>query len=201
MLGFMTRLVLFALAAVLVCAQERTVVLKTSTAFDGKGKTLKNTLIVVEGSKIARVGGSAPANAIAYDLTAFTVSPGWIDTHSHVAVHFDNAGRLAGDGEPQPQALLHIAENLVRTLNAGFTTVQSPGAMVDKDLREAVARGVLPGPRVLTSLNALTETSGGPEKMREIIRERKQQGAEFTKIFANRYGSKQDKPVPERRGP
>ena len=186
MLGLMTRLILFSLGAMLVYAQERPVVLKTSTLFDGRGKTLKNTIIVVEGSKIARLGGPAPANAITYDLTAFTVSPGWIDTHAHVAVHFDNTARLAGDAEPQPQALLHIAENLVRTLNAGFTTVQSPGAMVDKDLREAAARGVLPGPRVLTSLEALTETSGGPEKMREIIRERKRQGADFIKIFASK---------------
>jgi imidazolonepropionase-like amidohydrolase len=186
MLSRMTRFFVLGLAAMLACAQEHPVVLETSTAFDGRGKTLKNTIIVVEGSKIARLGGPAPANAITYDLTAFTVSPGWIDTHAHVAVHFDNKGRLAGDAEPQPQALLHIAENLVRTLNAGFTTVQSPGAMVDKDLREAVARGVLPGPRVLTSLEALTETSGGPEKMREIIRERKQQGADFIKIFASK---------------
>jgi imidazolonepropionase-like amidohydrolase len=170
----------------LACAQERPIVLKTSTLFDGSGKTLKNTIVVVEGSKIARLGGAAPANAITYDLTAFTVSPGWIDTHAHVAVHFDNSARLAGADEPAAQALLHMTDNLALTLNAGFTTVQSPGAMIDKDLREAVARGVLPGPRVLTSLEALTETSGGPEKLRELVRERKQQGADFIKIFASK---------------
>jgi len=184
----MARIVVLVLGGALLplCAQERPVVLKTSTMFDGKGKTLKNTIVVVEGSKIARVGGAAPANAVVYDLTAFTVSPGWIDTHAHVAVHFDNSGRLAGSGEPLPQAVLHMAENLALTLNAGFTTVQSPGATIDRDLREAVARGAIPGPRVLTSLDALTEESGGPEKMRELIAERKQQGADFIKIFASK---------------
>jgi imidazolonepropionase-like amidohydrolase len=167
-------------------AQPRPVVLKTTTLFDGRGKTLKNTIVVIEGSKITRVGGAAPAKAIVYDLTEFTVSPGWIDTHSHVAVHFDTSGRLAGNGEPVPEALLHIADNLALTLQVGFTTVQSPGAAIDKDLREAVQRGILPGPRILTSLEALTETSGGPEQLRALVRERKQQGADLIKIFASK---------------
>jgi imidazolonepropionase-like amidohydrolase len=182
----MARCVFLFLGAMLVCAQDRPIALKTSTLFDGRGRTLKNTTIVVEGSKIARVGGAVPANAITYDLTPFTVSPGWIDTHSHVAVHFDNTGRLSGSSESESQGLLHIADNLVQTLDAGFTTVQSPGAMIDRDVREAIARGVLPGPRVLTSLEALTETSGGPQKLRELVRERKQQGADLIKIFASK---------------
>ncbi len=181
----MIRIFLFGLA-MLACAQDRPIVLKTSTLFDGKGKTLKNTVVVIEGTRIARVGGAVPANAITYDLEAFTVTPGWIDTHAHVAVHFNNAGRLAGAEEPTSQALLHMTDNLALTLNAGFTTVQSPGAMIDKDLREAVARGILPGPRILTSLEAFTEASGGPEKLRELVRERKREGADFIKIFASK---------------
>jgi len=183
---FARALVLFAASAIWIGAQPRPIVLKTATLFDGRGQTLHNTIVVVEGSRIARLGGAAPANAVTYDLTKFAVSPGWIDTHSHVAVHFDNAGRLAGDGEPGSQAVLHIAENLARTLDAGFTTVQSPGAAIDKDLREALARNDLPGPRVLTSLEALTETSGEPDKLRELVRERKQQGADLIKIFASK---------------
>ena len=189
-MGVMTRsfgkLLFWACGVAAISAQPRPVVLKTSILLDGKGKTLKNTIVVIEGSKIARIGGTAPANAITYDLAQFTVSPGWIDTHSHVAVHFDNSGRLAEKGEPESQAMLHIADNLALTLQAGFTTVQSPGAAVDKDLREAVARGVLPGPRVLTSLEALTENSGNPDQLRELVRTRKQQGADLIKIFASK---------------
>src|SRR5579883_537839 len=175
---------LWIFAAAIGAAQP--IVLRTSTLFDGKGKTLQNQIIVVEGSKIARLGGSVPAGAIVYDLTAFTVSPGWIDTHSHIAYHFDNNNRSSGRDEPQSQAAWHIVENAVVTLNAGFTTIQSPGAMQDKDLRDAIARGIFPGPRILTSLNPLTEASGDPAKLRELVRERKQQGADLIKIFASK---------------
>jgi imidazolonepropionase-like amidohydrolase len=178
-------LLLLAAACAALLAQDRPIVLKTSTLFDGKGKTLHNTIIVVEGSKIARVGGAAPAGAITYDLTALTISPGWIDTHSHIAYHFDNTGRYAGRDEAPAQALLHIADNAAQTLYAGFTTIQSPGAMIDKEVREASGRGIFPGPRVLTSLEAFTETSGDAAKLRELVRERKQQGADLIKLFAS----------------
>jgi imidazolonepropionase-like amidohydrolase len=177
---------LLSTGAALLCAQDRPIVLKASTLFDGKGKTLHDTIIVVEGSKITRVGGTAPTGAVIYDLTPFTVSPGWIDTHVHLSYHFDDKDRYAGRDEPPNQALLHIADNLVRTLDAGFTTVQSPGALIDKDLREATARGILPGPRILTSLQPLTETSGDPAKLRELVRQRKEQGADLIKIFASK---------------
>jgi imidazolonepropionase-like amidohydrolase len=166
-------------------AQTRPIVLKSSTVLDGKGHTLTNTIIVIEGTKIVRVGGAAPSGAIIYDLTNFTVTPGWIDTHAHLFWHFSN-GRLAGKDEPPSQAILHAAENAVLSLNAGFTTVQSPGSPEDKDLRGAIDRGILSGPRILTSLEPLTEQSGPPEKLRELVRERKQQGADFIKLFASK---------------
>jgi imidazolonepropionase-like amidohydrolase len=182
----MKELLLLSLAGATLFAQERPVVLKTSTLYDGKGKTLHNTFVVVEGSKIARLGGAMPSNAITYDLSALTVTPGWIDTHAHIAWHFDNDNRLSGSEEPAFEAAWHIAENLVATLDAGFTTIQSPGAIEDKDLRDAIARGIIPGPRILTSLEALTETSGDAVKMRELVRQRKQQGADFIKLFASK---------------
>ena len=166
-------------------AQERPIVLKAATVLDGKGQVLHNTIIVIEGGKISRIGGEAPSGAIIYDLTRLTVTPGWIDTHVHIFWHFDN-GRLAGKEEPPVRAMLHAADNAILTLNAGFTTIQSPGSPEDKDLRDAIARGVLPGPRMLTSLEPLTEQSGPPEKLRELVRERKQQGADFIKLFASK---------------
>ena len=166
-------------------AQNRPILIKASTILDGKGGTATNTIIVVEGDKIARVGGAAPPNAILYDLTGLTVTPGWIDTHAHLFWHFDR-NRLAGKDEPVAQAILHAADNAVLTLNAGFTTIQSPGSPEDKYLEDAIARGILPGPRMLTSLEPLTEHSGPPEKLRELVRERKQQGADFIKLFASK---------------
>lgn len=181
------------LTPVLVTAQSRPVVLRAATVFDGRGQIIRNTVIVVQGSKIVRLGGAVPAGATTYDLTGLTVMPGWIDTHSHIYHHFYR-NRYAGAGEPPVHAMLSAVDNAVATLNAGFTTIQSPGANEDKDLREAVARGIVPGPRILTSLEALYDTSGPPEKIRQLVRERKQQGADFIKIFASasiRDGGKQ----------
>jgi imidazolonepropionase-like amidohydrolase len=166
-------------------SQERPIVLKTATILDGKGQALRNTIIVVEGGKIARIGGDAPPGAVTYDLSGLTITPGWIDTHAHIFWHFDN-GRLAGKDEPPVRAMLHAADNAILTLSAGFTTIQSPGSPEDKELRDAIARGVIPGPRMLTSLEPLTEQSGPPEKLRELVRERKQQGADFIKLFASK---------------
>ena len=177
-------LVLLLLTPVLVAAQSRPIVLKAATVLDGKGHVLQNTIIVVEGSKIARVGGAIPSGAVTYDLTGLTMMPGWIDTHAHVYVHFYH-DRLAGKDEPPVHAMLSAADNAAATLNAGFTTVQSPGEPEDKDLREAIDRGIIPGPRILTSLEALTDASGPPEKIRALVRERKEQGADFIKIFAS----------------
>lgn len=166
--------------------QEKPVVLKVSTAYDGKGKTLHNTTIVVQGGKIAAIGGATPAGAAIYDLTSLTVTPGWIDTHSHIGYHFGDDGRNGGRGEGPAKSTLRAVDNAVMTLNAGFTTIQSPGQAADKDLRDAIARGFIPGPRILTSLQPLTETSGPPEKLRELVRQRKQEGADFIKIFASK---------------
>jgi imidazolonepropionase-like amidohydrolase len=168
-----------------ILSQERPIVLRAATVLDGKGQILHNTIIVVEGGKIARIGGDVPAGAITYDLSGLTVTPGWIDTHAHIFWHFDN-GRLAGKDEPPIRAMLHAADNAILTLNAGFTTIQSPGSPEDKDLRDAIARGIIPGPRMLTSLEPLDDKSGPPEKLRELVRERKQQGADFIKLFASK---------------
>jgi imidazolonepropionase-like amidohydrolase len=177
---------LLALWPALVSAQEHPIALKVAVAYDGKGGTIRNTTILVQDSKILRIGGAVPAGAPVYDLTRLTVTPGWIDTHSHIGYHFDNNGRNAGRGEPQSQAQLHAVDNAVLTLNAGFTTIQSPGQMADKDLRDAIARGIIPGPRILTSLQPLMENSGDPDKLRELVRQRKEQGADFIKIFASK---------------
>jgi imidazolonepropionase-like amidohydrolase len=170
----------------MVGAQDHPIALKVSTAYDGKGKILRNTTIIVEGSKILRIGGAVPANAAVYDLTTLTVTPGWIDTHSHIGYHFGDDGRNGGRGEPPAHAMLRGVDNAIVTLNAGFTTIQSPGQATDKELRDSIARGIIPGPRILTSLQPLMETSGPPDKLRELVRQRKQDGADFIKIFASK---------------
>jgi imidazolonepropionase-like amidohydrolase len=79
---------------------------------------------------------------------------------------------------------LYAAENAYATLMGGFTTVQSVGAELDAELRDRLTAGTLPGPRVLTSLGAITETTGGPAEIRAYVRKLKAGGADVIKLFA-----------------
>jgi imidazolonepropionase-like amidohydrolase len=81
--------------------------------------------------------------------------------------------------------MLSTAANAYATLMAGFTTIQSPGSPEDKDLRDWIESGGVPGPRVLTSLNALSNARLSPDSMRAIVRRRKAEGADVIKIFAS----------------
>jgi imidazolonepropionase-like amidohydrolase len=176
------------LAARLARAQERPVVLKASTILDGKGQVLRNTIIVVEGGKIARIGGAVPPGAMAYDLSGLTVLPGWIDAHVHPTWHFDSSGRLAGENEPKEQTVLAAAVNSWKMLAAGFTTVQSVGSPLDKGLRDAIDRLGLPGPRILTSLDPIFgrgDATGTPDELRATVQQHAKDGADVIKIFAS----------------
>src|SRR6185295_7265284 len=141
-------------------AQDRPVVIRADTVIDGKGGTLTNTSIVVQGSKIAKIDPAA--QGVTYDLRGLTVMPGWIDTHAHIVQHFDRkTGKTPQRGQETPQqAAFYAAENAYTTLIGGFTTVQSPGAEIDKDLRDFIAGGRIPGPRIITSLRAITDATG-----------------------------------------
>jgi imidazolonepropionase-like amidohydrolase len=81
---------------------------------------------------------------------------------------------------------LFAAENAWVTLFNGFTTVQSAGAMADKDLRDAINRGVLPGPRILSSLGSANERTGDAAALRAYVVKQKAAGADFIKIFGSK---------------
>lgn len=181
----MRALVLLIGLAAFASGQSTRIVIRAGTALDGKGGLLKNVRIVVEGSKITEIsrGNSSP---ITYDLRNVTVMPGWIDTHDHIGWHFNKQDRADMTKESPAEFALNAAGNAYVTLMAGFTTIQSLGDMKDLDLRDAIARGVIPGPRILTSLTPLNENSGTPDQIRALVRERVQQGADSIKIFATK---------------
>src|SRR5947207_14903395 len=77
-------------------------------------------------------------------------------------------------------------ENADNRLMAGFTTAQSVGAPLDRDLRDAIARGTIPGPRLLTSLRPVDETTGTPDQIRKFVRQVASEGADLIKIFATK---------------
>lgn len=105
--------------------------------------------------------------------------PGWIDTHVHLNWHFGPDGKLAsGRGETAQQSALYAAGNAYATLMAGFTTVQSPGAPIERELRDAIAQNAVPGPRVLTSMGSINQTDGDPAKIRARVQQMIADGAD-----------------------
>jgi imidazolonepropionase-like amidohydrolase len=170
-------------------AQERPIVIRAATLLDGKGAVMRNVSIVVQGTRVTSIDSNARA-AVTYDLKGLTVMPGWIDTHVHIDAHFDPNGKShspasAKDETPQ-QTMLYAVENAYNVLMAGFTTVQSVGAPGDRDLRNAIARGTIPGPRLLTSLRPVDENTGSPEQIRAFVRQVVAEGADLVKVFATK---------------
>jgi imidazolonepropionase-like amidohydrolase len=167
------------------------IVLRAARVIDGTGRTLRHQDIVITGGRITAVrptSGPLPAGGI--DLGARTVLPGLIDTHVHLGWYITSRGRLHtdSDGDAPATAALAQAANAWATLRAGFTTVQSIGEEENGSLRDAIDRGWIPGPRVLTSLGAIDSASAGgtPDSLRAVVRRFKAQGADLIKIFASK---------------
>jgi len=159
------------------------VTIRAGRLIDGRGGVANDVTIAIKDGKIASAANAG--GAVTYDLSNLTLLPGFIDTHVHIGWHFDAKGRYHAGPEPPEQAALYGAENAWVTLQAGFTTVQSVGAASDKPLRDAIARGVLPGPRILTSLGSVSNAKWTVEQIREDIRKKKADGADLIKIFAS----------------
>ena len=87
-------LVLVFLLSTAVLAQNAPIVIRAGTLIDGTGHVSRNVSIVVDNGKITSVGStSTPPNARVYDLSHYTVMPGWVDTHVHIGWHFGPDGR------------------------------------------------------------------------------------------------------------
>ena len=165
-------------------------VIGASTVFDGNGRTLHDVCIVVEGSKIVAVETKSSTNqtTMDYDLRGLTVLPGWIDAHAHITWNFGKDRKNAGMNGTTQEDAYQSASNAWLTLMAGFTTIQSPGAANDIPLRDAIASGKLPGPRILTAVEPLFgqgEKTGTPDEIRAFVRKQKAAGADVIKIFAS----------------
>ena len=161
-------------------------VIRAATLMDGAGKVRKNMDVLVRDGRIVSVRPRSGRADV--DLGDRVLAPGLIDTHVHLGWYITARGRLHqdSDGDDERTAVLNAAGNAQRMLQAGFTTVQSVGSAEDAAVRDAIARGVIPGPRVLTSLGSLSERAGPSDSVRMIVRRFKQQGADVIKIFASK---------------
>jgi imidazolonepropionase-like amidohydrolase len=153
-------------------AADKVVVLKAARLFDGKSKALvQNGVVIVQGNKIVDAGSNlpAPADAQVIDLGDATLSPGFMDGHTHLGHDFTDYKKARMD-----QIDLNVSEHALRasvharaTLEAGFTTVRDLGSrfpgskeMVDVALRNAINKGYIVGPRMLVATFGIGATGG-----------------------------------------
>jgi imidazolonepropionase-like amidohydrolase len=177
------------------------------------GKMLTDQVIVVRGERIERVGSFAqvqiPASANVIDLSRATVLPGLIDAHTHIFLTGEDNGRYDEQllKESWQYRTIEAVLNVKRDLDAGFTSlrdVETEGAMYsDVDVRNAINRGLIPGPRLQVATRALSTTGGyplegyspevlvpsgvqivdSPEEARKGVREQIKYGADLIKIY------------------
>src|ERR1044071_3246291 len=177
---------------------QRWTAIRAGRLFDGRSTTLAtNQVILIEGDRIAAVGANLPIpnGATIIDLSHATVLPGLIDTHIHL---FDQQ-----NGQSVTARAAVAISNAAKTLNAGFTTavdLDSRGGYGTVDIRDAINKGIIPGPRLQVagpSLNqratapypslheGLTEDKNlnSPWLARAAVREAKLHGVDWVKIY------------------
>jgi imidazolonepropionase-like amidohydrolase len=163
----------FSLSSSVALSAEQAIALKAARLFDGKSKTLvQNGIVIVQGDKIVDVGGNVaiPQGAKVIDLGDATLSPGFMDAHTHLT--FDYSGNY---NERRLKELdLNVSEQAIAaigfardTVEAGFTTVRDLGSrftaskeFVDVALRNAINRGLIVGPRMLVATYGVGATGG-----------------------------------------
>jgi imidazolonepropionase-like amidohydrolase len=169
---------LFVVACVAVFADAAdtpngVIALKAARMFDGKSKTLvTNGVVIVENGKIRDVGSnvSIPADAQVIDLGDATLSPGFMDAHTHLTLDYSgnyNERRLQELDKNISEQALDCVPNARATIEAGFTTVRDVGSRstnshdcMDVSLRNAINRGIVVGPRMLVATHGIGATGG-----------------------------------------
>lgn len=164
-----TTIAALALAIVAMPASARTLYVTAGRLLDvASGTARTGQCVLVEDERIARVEPctAPPPGAEPLDWSAYTVLPGLIDLHTHLA----DTGQSADVAAPlkiSPQATALIgAHNAKLTLDAGFTTVRDVGTyrgLTDVALRDAIASGMVPGPRMFVAGAYITRPGGGGE--------------------------------------
>ncbi|HEV8396865.1 MAG TPA: amidohydrolase family protein [Vicinamibacterales bacterium] len=168
--GFRTFAVVLAVVAgvlpAVLAGQDRVVVLRAARMFDGQDIRMPG-IVVVAGTRIRAAGPAAqvPAGAQVIDLGDATLSPGFIDAHTHLTGMFIVDYKQAiidGLRQTIPEQTLRATENLRKTVMAGVTTARDVGSsdFMDVGLRNASAAGIIPGPRMLVAVRSLSATGG-----------------------------------------
>ncbi|MGI9115688.1 MAG: amidohydrolase family protein [Chthoniobacterales bacterium] len=162
---------LFALTS--ASAADNIIALKAARMFDGKSRSLvPNAVVVVQNDKITDAGANIaiPPNAQVIDLGDVTLSPGFMDAHTHLTADYSgdfNKRRLDELDLNVSEQAIHATVFARATVEAGFTTVRDLGSrfigsreFVDVALRNAINKGYVIGPRMLVATKGIGATGG-----------------------------------------
>jgi imidazolonepropionase-like amidohydrolase len=190
--------------------------LRPARVFDGESADLhQGWVVLVGGQRIEAAGPAAsvtvPPGTETIDLPGATLMPGLIEAHSHVFLHPYNETTWNDQvehetlGERTARAVTHLAA----TLNAGFTTIRDLGTegagYSDVGLKQAVNKGIIPGPRMIVVTRAIVATgaygpkgfpaewsipqggeeASGPEALTRVIRDQAGKGADWIKLYGD----------------
>lgn len=197
---------------------NQVVAIRAGHLFDSRqGTMLADQVIVVRGDRIAEAGPSAsvqiPSGAQVIDLSRATVLPGLIDAHTHIFLTGESHGRYEEQllKESWQYRTIEAVLNAKRDLMAGFTSMrdcETEGAMYsDVDVKTAIQRGLIPGPRLEVATRALSTTGGyplegyspevdvpsgvqivdGADQAAKAVREQIKYGADFIKVYGTHH--------------
>jgi imidazolonepropionase-like amidohydrolase len=148
-------------------AQAPTVtVIRAARLIIGDGTQVEQPVVVVTGDRITAAGTASqvrvPAGAKVIDLAGYTLMPGFFDMHTHLESIDNDGGDLSVLKETAAHGAIYAVINAKKTLEAGFTTVREAGTTdyVDVVVRDAINRGLIPGPRIHAAGPALGSTGG-----------------------------------------
>jgi imidazolonepropionase-like amidohydrolase len=186
--------------------------------FDGQ-EMHESWVVLIENGKIKAVGPmgqlSIPSNAKRIELPGTTLLPGLIEGHSHLLLHpynetsWNDQVLVESEAERVVRATVHAR----KTLEAGFTTVRDLGSegagYADVGLKQAIEKGVIPGPRMLVAGPAIVATGSygpkgfaahvdvplgaeeadGVDNLIKVVRNQMGKGADVVKVYADyRWG-------------
>jgi len=193
-------------------AADQIYALKAGRLIDGQNAEVRrDVIIVIQGNKITAIGEKAavPKDAVLIDLSDKTVLPGFIDVHTHIMLDGGNDYGANLYKDSMPFRAIQAVANVRQVLWNGFTAlrdVESEGAMyTDVDVKRAVDRGIVPGPRLWVSTRGLSiagrygpddyswelglfkglQMVSGTDECLKAVREQVANGADWIKIYVD----------------
>ena len=200
----------------LTLAAQKTILIKCGKLLDSKtGVVTEKQNIFIRGNQVVSIGTATIQADSIIDLSSYFVMPGMIDCHTHVLLQGDITSEdydVQVLKESIPYRTIRATKSAEKALMNGFTTLRDLGTegagFADVDLKKAINKGVISGPRMFVSTLAMNTTGHypikasdyswelqlpkgvieitGADEARRAVRQQLEQGADWIKIYADR---------------